>query len=136
MKSKLSWVALLVMVALAAVLWNLREQEPPLSLTEVRTLKNPLPASAENVAAAKMIYADKCEHCHGIGGRGDGPDASLYEIRPADLTAQKLVLIPEGELFFKISEGRRPMPAFRGQLTREQRWQLVHFVRSLAKNGI
>ncbi len=38
----------------------------------------------------------------------------------------------DGELFYKISEGRRPMPEFKTKLTEQQRWQLVLLMRSLA----
>jgi len=38
----------------------------------------------------------------------------------------------DGELFWKISEGRRPMPEFKKRLTEEQRWQLVNYVRTFA----
>jgi mono/diheme cytochrome c family protein len=41
----------------------------------------------------------------------------------------------DGELFYKISEGRRPMPEFKTKLTEEQRWQLVLFTRSLADSA-
>jgi len=38
----------------------------------------------------------------------------------------------DGEIFYKISEGRRPMPSFKKRLTEEQRWQLVNYVRTFA----
>jgi hypothetical protein len=38
----------------------------------------------------------------------------------------------DGELFYKISEGRRPMPEFKTKLTEEQRWQLVLLMRWMA----
>ena len=37
----------------------------------------------------------------------------------------------DGEIFYQITQGRKPMPSFRNKLTEEQRWQLVIFVRSL-----
>jgi len=33
--------------------------------------------------------------------------------------------VTDGELFYKISEGHRPMPSFKKRFTEEQRWQLV-----------
>ncbi|MGB7029674.1 MAG: cytochrome c, partial [Candidatus Acidiferrum sp.] len=38
----------------------------------------------------------------------------------------------DGEIFYQISQGRKPMPSFQKRLNEEQRWQLVLFVRSLA----
>jgi mono/diheme cytochrome c family protein len=41
----------------------------------------------------------------------------------------------DGEIFWKITEGRRPMPSFKKELTDEQRWQLVNFLRRLANSS-
>jgi mono/diheme cytochrome c family protein len=95
--------------------------------------KNPLPATPANLAAAKPIYGNKCSDCHGDTGKGDGPDAMMYDPSPSDLTdAAKMNKLTDGEIFYQITEGRKPMPAFKKKLSEEQRWQLVLFVRSLA----
>jgi mono/diheme cytochrome c family protein len=38
----------------------------------------------------------------------------------------------DGAIFWKMSEGNTPMPAFQETFTEEQRWQVVHYVRTLA----
>jgi mono/diheme cytochrome c family protein len=98
-----------------------------------KEMKNPLAPSAANFAAAKEIYSDKCANCHGDGGKGDGSDAMMYDPAPSDLTDAKVAKKTDGELYYQITEGRKPMPSFKKKLTDEQRWQLVLFVRSLAK---
>jgi mono/diheme cytochrome c family protein len=40
--------------------------------------------------------------------------------------------VTDGEIFYQISQGRKPMPGFKKRLTEEQRWQLVLYVRSFA----
>src|SRR6201997_5953181 len=95
--------------------------------------QNPLPLTEANVNAAKAIYSDKCANCHGDTGKGDGSDAMMYDPAPADLTeASKMSKVTDGEIFYQISEGRKPMPSFKKKLTEEQRWQLVLLVRSFA----
>lgn len=95
--------------------------------------KNPLSPSERNLTAAKQIYSDQCANCHGDGGKGDGSDAMMYEPPPSDLTdAAKMSKRTDGEIYYQITEGRKPMPSFKKKLTDEQRWQLVMFVRSLA----
>jgi mono/diheme cytochrome c family protein len=95
--------------------------------------QNPLTPSEANLTAAKQIYSDQCANCHGDGGKGDGSDAMMYEPPPADLTdAAKMSKRTDGEIYYQITQGRKPMPSFRKKLTEEQRWQLVLFVRSLA----
>ncbi len=98
-------------------------------------LKNPVPATEASLAAAKALYLERCAQCHGEEGKGDGPEAAMYDVKPADFTDPHMMgEMTEGEIFWKISEGRRPMPSFKKQLTEEQRWQLVNYLRTLAPN--
>jgi mono/diheme cytochrome c family protein len=95
--------------------------------------KNPLTASNANISAAKQIYTEQCANCHGDTGKGDGSDAMMYDPSPADLTdAAKMSKKTDGEIYYQITEGRKPMPSFRRKLTEDQRWQLVILVRSFA----
>ncbi len=43
--------------------------------------------------------------------------------------------VSDGELFYKISQGRKPMPSFRKRLSEQQRWELVLMIRSFAPNA-
>ena len=98
-----------------------------------KRLQNPLTPTQANLDAAKKIYADKCSNCHGDKGKGDGPDAMMYDPTPTDLTDEATInKLTDGEIFYQITVGRKPMPSFRKKLTDEQRWQLVLFVRGLA----
>ncbi len=95
--------------------------------------KNPLTISDANLAAAREIYKNKCNDCHGDKGKGDGSDAMLYDPLPSDLTdSAKIDKLTDGEIFYQITEGRKPMPSFKKKLTDEQRWQLVLLVRAFA----
>jgi mono/diheme cytochrome c family protein len=97
---------------------------------EAKQLKNPVQISPAVLQSAKMLYDKRCADCHGDTGAGDGPKADRYDPRPADFTDPKLMNLTDGELFYKISEGKKPMPAFKTKLTEEQRWELVLFIRS------
>ncbi|MBI1750083.1 MAG: c-type cytochrome [Acidobacteria bacterium] len=100
---------------------------------EARTMTNPVPLTDAALASAKAIFDESCANCHGDTGKGDGPDAAMYSVKPADLSdAHMMSEMTDGEIFYKISEGRKPMPPFKKTLTEEQRWQLVHFVRTFA----
>jgi len=39
----------------------------------------------------------------------------------------------DGELFYRMSQGRPPMPTFRGKLSEDQRWGLVHYIRTFVR---
>src|SRR5260370_9120683 len=97
---------------------------------------NPLKSSQADLRVARKLYFDKCAECHGDTGKGDGPQGRTYDPPPKDLTdAAHMNSVSDGELFSKISQGHRPMPAFRKRLTEEQRWQLVLFLRSLSNSS-
>ena len=101
---------------------------------EAKQLKNPLQATAPALKSAREAYADKCAHCHGDTGKGDGRDASRYDPAPMDFTdAKRMSQATDGELFYKISEGKKPMPVFKNKLSEDQRWELVLLIRSFAQ---
>lgn len=96
---------------------------------------NPLPASAANIDAAKPVYKEYCANCHGDYGEGDGSDAMMYDPAPSDLTNPKIIgKRTDGELYYQITAGKKPMPSFRNKLNETQRWQLVELVRQFAAN--
>ena len=131
---KLLFVALLVLICAIVAYWLAQENQPWVVPEEYKSLKNPLPASPSNLHAAREIYCDQCVQCHGERGQGDGPQAKSNYPLPADLTAPKLLRnVTDGEIFYQISQGRRPMPAFKNRLTPDQRWQLVLLVRSFSQ---
>jgi mono/diheme cytochrome c family protein len=122
----------LILLAVAAALAVAHSSQEWNAPPEANAMKSPLAATPQALAAAAALFNDKCANCHGEKGKGDGPEANMYSVKPQDLTDPKIIgSMTEGEIFWKISEGRRPMPAFKKQLSEEQRWQLVQFVRNL-----
>ena len=100
---------------------------------EIKQKKNPVAASDAILKEAKAIYADKCSNCHGETGKGDGSDAMMYDPGPADLTdAKRMAKLTDGELYYKITVGKKPMPSFEKRLSEDQRWGLIILLRSLA----
>ena len=118
--------------------------DPPKKTDEARLYRiawqrkeNPITADAKSLAKGKDLYVAGCMPCHGTSGKGDGSAAALLErngapIRPGNLSDPKLWQQSDGTLFWKISEGRTPMPAFQETFTEEQRWQIITYVRTLA----
>jgi len=123
----------ILVLLVAAIVYAVSENRPWKIPEEAKLRKSPLQTSPAALAAARTVYRDKCVQCHGETGKGDGPDAASYYPRPASLTDTRHInSVTDGEIFYQISEGRKPMPAFKKRLTEEQRWQLVLLVRAFA----
>lgn len=104
---------------------------------DARKRKNPSNVNEAGLSAARETYKDQCAKCHGDTGKGDGPESFMYKTKPSDFTDVRVMnAMTDGEIFYKMSEGRRPMPMFKQRLSEEQRWQLVNFLRTfVAKPG-
>jgi mono/diheme cytochrome c family protein len=94
---------------------------------------NPVVPDARSIAAGRALYQERCVSCHGPIGLGDGPLAQTLTPPPADLRAH-IPLHGDGQVFAFISGGFpcSAMPAYAGQLTDSQMWDLVNYLRTLS----
>ncbi|MDE3092077.1 MAG: cytochrome c [Chloroflexota bacterium] len=99
--------------------------------------------SPETVAAGHAIFPADCMPCHGVAGNGQRVANPAVGLKPVDFTdgARKQSLSPQ-HLFWRASEGGRSepyraqgstMPAWRYPLTEAQRWQVIAYIRALAR---
>jgi hypothetical protein len=101
----------------------------------MKNLKNPFPSTPEARERAGSDYTAHCQSCHGPNGDGRGERAERLSIAPADFRdAHAMGLHTDGELFWIVTEGHKPMPAFRGTMSDEQRWHMVDYVRRFASH--
>ncbi len=119
---------LILLVAVAAVgtftgglAWLLTDPRPP-----------------ANATRAQRLYYAYCVECHGIDGRGSWR-ASLFLLRPGDLTDRRVAAESDQYLFDLIKNGgaaigRPGMPAFGAQLSDDDIGLLVAYVRSLSSS--
>jgi mono/diheme cytochrome c family protein len=95
--------------------------------------KNPVPADEKSMALGKAVYIRECLSCHGSTGKGDGPAAKDLIRKAGDLSSPKMWAQSDGALFWKISEGRTPMPTFEKLIKEENdRWHVINYIRTLA----
>jgi mono/diheme cytochrome c family protein len=98
--------------------------------------RNPVLLDPAVLAKGQSLYRSKCQRCHGVEGKGNGPDADLNHA-PGDLTdARRSSRNPDGVLFYKIWNGRaRPkMPAMKTDLARLDVWTVIHYVKTLRRS--
>lgn len=93
--------------------------------------KNPVPASEASLTRGREVYVKDCASCHGDQGRGDGPGVKDLEVKPGDLSDPHSVAHTDGDLFWKITEGRKPMPSFAENYSDEDRWNVINYLRTL-----
>lgn len=98
---------------------------------------NPIATSSESIAKGKEIYfarAGNCVFCHGESGAGNAENLPQLRRKPADLSnKERMTKITDGEVFWKITTGIPGiMPEREKQLTEEERWHVVNYVRTLA----
>jgi mono/diheme cytochrome c family protein len=96
---------------------------------DAKAMKN----AVKGVGNAKKAVETNCVTCHGASGKGDGPAAAaLPPPKPADWTSAKVQTQSDGELFWKISNGRGAMPPWK-HLPDKERWEIVNYIRTLKK---
>ena len=95
--------------------------------------KNPIASTQESIAAGQKIYSKTCAMCHGKTGDANGPAVIELNIHPAKLSDPKLATESDGSLFWKITTGKKPMPAYGKRLSETDRWNLVNYIRTLPK---
>ena len=134
-KNTLIWVALggVCVLAIVALFGSFGGWSVPAS---ARKLQNPVPATEAALNEGQQNYAKHCKSCHGVNGDGNGERASELSEMPSDFTdAHDMSDSTDGDLFWKITHGHRPMPAFKDKLTDKERWELVDYIRTFAKKS-
>jgi mono/diheme cytochrome c family protein len=109
------------------------------------TFPDQIPLDEKTMARGKERFGIYCTPCHGEAGRGDGMIAKRADelqqkgitgawVPPTDITLDNLRYQPVGELFNSITHGVRNMPAYGTQITTEDRWAIVLYVRALQRS--
>ena len=99
---------------------------------------NPVPYTAASIRAGDALYREHCAECHGLTGRGDGPWAFAQRGgRLPDLTAPHMDTHTDGEIYWWNRYGipSLEMPGFEAELSDEQNWTVINFIRSL-RHGV
>lgn len=85
-----------------------------------------------SVARGERKFMKTCVPCHGPKMMGDGTVAALF-MAPPDLLAEATRNRKDGYIFSYIRHGGMVMPAYGAQVTAEEAWDLIHYIRHMQK---
>jgi mono/diheme cytochrome c family protein len=99
---------------------------------DVKAMVDPVKPTAESIAQGKKYYGYDCAMCHGLTGNGKGDvdtGDKLLDFTNASAMKEK----SDGELFCALKTGKGHMPLENIRQSPNELWNLVNYIRSLAK---
>ncbi|MCB9336091.1 MAG: cytochrome c [Flavobacteriales bacterium] len=95
-----------------------------------QNLKNPIAYSENIEKQGEELYGMFCVHCHGKDGQGMGSIVEREKFPPIPTKFSPSLDLAEGKMFHTITYGKGLMGSHASQLTQEERWKLVHYIRA------
>ena len=95
-------------------------------------LSNPILPSIENLKLGKKKYLTFCSPCHGNFGDGDSRLKGQFP-NPPSLHSQRIRNFEDGRFYHVMTNGKNIMPSYAAQISREERWAIVNYIRVLLK---
>ena len=115
------------------------EDSPEGRLDAIANLQdNPFPITEEGMIRGAKLYNIFCSICHGAQGNGLGyiydedqnPNAA-YPLAPANFLTDEFKAASNGRYYHAIYYGYNAMGAYKDKMNYEERWQVIHYIRSL-----
>jgi mono/diheme cytochrome c family protein len=103
-----------------------------------KTLRNPLPTTAENIKHGQQNFSHYCFACHGLDAQNTGvPFAEVMSPPVPSLASSIVQSYSDGQLHWVIEYGLWPsgMPAAKGILAEDEIWSIVLYIRHLPPAG-
>lgn len=98
-----------------------------------KELKNPFKEEPAAIKRGAFIFQNYCTMCHGPSGAGDGTVTKRGVPPPPSLKAENAKNLPDGQIFHIITYGQGNMASHANQISREDRWKTVLYLRNLQK---
>lgn len=109
------------------------EEERTRAIAEL--IDNPYPITETGLAKGKEMYDIFCGTCHGDKGDGNGylvrDDGGMYPVQPANFLMDEHVNASNGRYYHAIMYGKNLMGSYTDKISTEERWQVIHYIRSL-----
>jgi len=109
------------------------EEERNRAIAEL--IDNPYPITEAGLATGKEMYNVFCATCHGEKGDGNGylvrDDGGVYPVQPANFMLDEHINASNGRYYHAIMHGKNLMGNYKDKISTEERWQVIHYIRSL-----
>jgi hypothetical protein len=93
---------------------------------------NPMPISAQFLRRGQQRFLINCSPCHGATAEGNGITKKINAMAVvANLHDKRIVEMPDGELFYVITNGRNLMGPYGANVVVEDRWAIIAYLRAL-----
>ncbi len=135
MKTNKNHSVLLFSIFLLCCGWGNAQNKKWIAPAAAINVANPIKDKAKAAVEGKKTYNQICYICHGLQGKGNGEGGMTLVPKPANFLLADIENETDGSLFWKMTEGRAPMAAYKDALSETQRWQLVCYIRELQKKG-
>jgi cytochrome c5 len=100
--------------------------------TPSAVLTNPFLPTKEVLALGKRKFLTFCSPCHGNTADGDSRLRGQFP-NPPSLHSDKIRNYPDGMIYHVITNGQNAMPSYAMQVTREERWAIINYIRVLQR---
>ena len=100
-----------------------------------KAIQNPFTSpGAAQLKEAERLFLINCAICHGSKLDGNGPlwkgGQGPFPAQPAILVGNaKYEQMPEGQMFYSVAYGKNLMGSYASQLTRQQRWMIIAYIK-------
>lgn len=95
-------------------------------------LSNPLPFSKAVLQVGQKKYDTYCSPCHDYQGTGVSRLRGQFP-NPPSLHSEKVRTWKDGRIYAVLMDGQNVMPSYYSQLTEDERWAVIHYVRTLQR---
>jgi len=97
-------------------------------------LVDPLPrdreAQKQILERGRILFERMCVPCHGLDLQGGGLVTRLF-VSPPSLLVDNAINMKDGQIFHIITTGQGSMPGHGQQISQQDRWKIIRYVRSI-----
>ncbi|HHH50289.1 MAG TPA: c-type cytochrome [Saprospiraceae bacterium] len=116
------------------------DTEPERARAIAEIINNPYPITEKALADGEHLYQIYCGICHGKKADGNGylvrDDGGKYPSQPPSFINKDFTASSNGRFYHAIMYGKNVMGGYADKLSYEERWNVIHYIRSLqAKNA-